>query len=148
MLTEERRNLIVSYINEKNELLILKRASDKRFLPDIWEFGCTYLRNDTSLIESVITGYQYKIGATISLLNDGLPIDNIIINQTDDQLINGLVYIGRIDSTQIKINKTKYQCHKFIKVSITLKVKNPDIVVPDFERLMKKAAEYLESEQQ
>lgn len=138
-------HLICLCLNEKNELLILQRASSKRFLPNIWEFGCTYLRNDISLIESLLTGYQYKIGTTVSLLNNGLPIDNIIINRKDDQLINGLVYIGRIDSTQIKINTTKYQRYKFIKPSINPRVTNPDVVVPDFERLLNKAAIYLKS---
>lgn len=139
-------HLICLCINEKDELLILQRSNEKRFLPGVWDFGCTFLRNDSTIKDSLITGYQYKIGAIIELLNNDLPIDSVIIKQQEDgPITNGLVFIGRINSSKLKINKEKYQNYKFIEKDTKENFSDPSKYVPDFSKLVKKAEFFVDS---
>lgn len=108
-------HLICLCLNENNELLILKRHKDRKYLPNVWDFGCTYLRKDSNIIESLINGYYSKIRTEIKLLNNNLPINTITIDRQDDRIINALVFIGKVEKKKIEIDKNKYSKINWVK---------------------------------
>lgn len=107
-------HLICLCLNENNEILILKRTNDRDYLPNKWDFGCTFLSKDNDIEDSLINGYISKIGTKIRLMNNKLPIKIIKIDGEGEKIINALVFVGKVERDKIKIDKRKYSNHKWL----------------------------------
>lgn len=101
-------HLICLCINEFKEVLALKRTNDRVNLPGVIDFGCTYLKQDKTIKESLINGYLSKIGTEIKLGNNELPIRTITIDRADNKIINALIFIGKVKKDKVNIDTKKY----------------------------------------
>ena len=135
-------HLIAICTNKDNNVLILKRSSDRKFMPDVWDFGCTYLNTENTIEESLKNGYLTKIGCEVSLL-EKLPVDILSISNKENKRTQALVFLAIIENDAIKLNPSKYSDYKWIKSNEytpgDFEVFNPKgnsqnktIVVPDF----------------
>ena len=134
--------MIAICTNKDNNVLILKRSSDRKFMPDVWDFGCTYLNTENTIEESLKNGYLTKIGCEISLL-EKLPVDILSISNKENKRTQALVFLAIIENDAITLNPSKYSDYKWIKSNEytpgDFEVFNPKgnsqnktIVVPDF----------------
>lgn len=136
-------HLIAICINEDAEILLLKRNQDRKFMPNVWDFGCTYLKANNTIEDSLKIGYRFKIGCEISLSKPCLPIASLSIFSKDYKKTQALVYFARVEKDTINLNKAKYSDFMWIKQNEYKKdsfeifnqkgnSENKKIVVPDF----------------
>lgn len=59
-------------VNEKGEILVAKRPSEKNIKPNHWEFGCGQLDLDQTIEDCLVTTCQDDFGITVSDI-DGYP---------------------------------------------------------------------------
>lgn len=143
-------HLICLCLNENNEILILKRNTDRSYLPNVWDFGCSHLVRDNTIKDSLLNGYSSKIGTEIELLNNDMPINSIKIDREDDKIINALVFIGKVEKNKVIINKNKYSEHRWISYDFfypnkSIKKEQKSSFVSGFENRFNDVVQFLES---
>jgi hypothetical protein len=110
-------HLVAVCINENNEILALKRSAQRSYLPNIWEFGCTYLHFQTDIKESLLIGYKDKLDITLYLEENLLPIASFSLNKEGSE-IPGYIYKAKIQKEHITkdniVKNEKYSEYKWI----------------------------------
>ncbi len=136
-------HLIAICVNENDEILLLKRTQDRKFMPNVWDFGCTYLNANSNIEDSLKIGYLFKIGCNISLNEPKLPIISLTISCKEHKQTQALVYLATVKKEAVQLNNSKYSeimwinKDNFNKDSFEIfnqkgNSKDKHIVVPDF----------------
>lgn len=136
-------HLIAVCINEEGEVLLLKRSSDRKLMPNVWDFGCTFLNANNDIEDSLKIGYRLKIGCEISLNEPKIPIATLSILSKNHKKTQALVYLAKVKKDTVNINTSKYSQIQWISKTdfdetkfecYDLKGNSEDknIVVPDF----------------
>lgn len=60
----------ICYDPETKQVLIAKRAREKKYMPGIWEFGCAKAKNNEKIAKSIEKEYKEDFGISIKLVND------------------------------------------------------------------------------
>ncbi|TGN17345.1 hypothetical protein [Leptospira idonii] len=123
---------------EGNRLLIAKRKSTKKRFPDIWEFGCSQLEKNKSLIQSIEYGYKEDFGINIKVINR-LPFSEYEILSENEGCIPGFIYLAKLidENADIRPNCEKHQEVKWISES-DIEELDEMLFVPEAKSNMKK----------
>lgn len=120
--------------NLKNEILLQKRAKDKKWYPDLYTFSVDETVADESYEDCIKRGMQEEIGILIEVKR----LFKYPFFDTFDKAWH-CVFVGKSDQ-EIKPDKREIQKIKWIKVEELKKdvEKHPEIYTPPFTRGIKK----------
>lgn len=83
--------------NEDGRILIAKRSSEKRRLPNIWEFGCGQLKFGQTFEECLRQSYEADFNAKLEFYGKVHPVSCFTLDDPDEgRKIPGIIFIARI----------------------------------------------------
>lgn len=83
--------------NDEGHILIAKRPSDKRRLPNIWEFGCGQLKKSQDFIECLSESYKEDFGADLDFQSELIPISTYVMeDKLEGRKIPGIIFIAKV----------------------------------------------------
>lgn len=130
---------------DTKEALIVKRASKRELLSELWEFGCAKGNKNWTIKDSVTKEYKEDFGIDVELIIDRnaeednpIPISTYEISKNRG-LYKGIIFVAKImsDPSKVKINNEKHESYRWIKED---EIDNfNESAVPDFHHTLKKA---------
>lgn len=123
-------------INEKNEMLVMKRSADDTFCPDVWECPGGRLDGDESPIEGLHREVMEEAGIEIK---PGPPLGVHHFRRDDDnQLINLIVFLCEPISTEVTISN-EHSDYKWLGTKEARKIVHPSFLqeIDVFEKYFK-----------
>ncbi|WP_053402477.1 NUDIX domain-containing protein [Priestia koreensis] len=83
--------------NNEGHILIAKRPSNKRRLPNIWEFGCGQLKKSQDFSDCLKESYKEDFGAELDFYSKLTPISTYIMeDKSEGRKIPGIIFIARV----------------------------------------------------
>jgi hypothetical protein len=133
-------HLVAICKNTENKILIFKRSNKRSYLPDCWEFGCTYLKYEQNIFNSLKIGYKEKYNIPITIDEQLMPVACYEAQQRDLR-IPGFIYHATIEcDVKIVYDPEKYSDHKLVDITDISEIKESE-AVPGFHIRIK---EYLD----
>ena len=130
--------LIAICKNSENNILIFKRSNVKPHFPNLWEFGCTYLKPGLTILESLKKGYKRKYNINLFVNKEMVPIGYSERPKGSSSItISELIYHTHTEGNIEPIYDSKdYSEYKWVSLDDAEKM-NASEVVPDFHRGLK-----------
>ena len=121
--------------NQNNKILIFKRGSKKRHFSNLWEFGCTYLKPEQTILDAIKKGYKRKYNVIISIDEEAMPVDYGERPRGDSSVvISELIYhVHTASNTEPSYDLEDYSECKWIDLDDAKKI-NENEAVPGFHR--------------
>ncbi|WP_153049262.1 hypothetical protein [Streptococcus suis] len=114
-------HLAAILFNDKGEVLLLKRGG-KKSSPDKFDFGCTNLREGRKIKESLEEYYKFGDDSSLELLinettQKPIPISLYEYEKSKEQIINGLLFAGKLNIQTENFIFDNYEYYKFYDIS-------------------------------
>lgn len=127
----------IAFVNNRRQVLIFKRSTNKNIQKNKWEFGSVFLKHGEDMYNSIKESYEEKYKIKKEMITNLKPISQFFIT---DQSICGFIYSSLVNTSELKRvldKKTKdYSSYKIISINHLLNEveKFPDDYVPNFKR--------------
>lgn len=130
----------ICFNDKSDKILIVRRTDLRKYYPNRWEFGCAKLKLDKNFRESIKEDYQKELSIDLDLdENNLLPISSYELKK-ENRFIQGLIFIAKTNTKEIKLNEKKYSEFKWISLKELENIKKNE-VVDDFHKNVEKAFE-------
>ncbi|WPC24717.1 hypothetical protein N4239_02695 [Brachyspira hyodysenteriae] len=125
-------------INRNRKILIAKRSKEKKFLPNIWEFGCSQLENDKYFFDVIYNTYYKEFNIKITYLDEENPIGTyrFLSNGIKKQ---GIIFYAETecDENCCELIASKHSEYKWISEEEINTIEDDEIVENGKERIKK-----------
>jgi hypothetical protein len=130
-------HLVAICKNTENKILIFKRSDRRSYLPGCWEFGCTYLKYEQNIFNSLKNGYKEKYNISITVDDQSMPVAYYEVERGELR-IPGFIYHAIIEGdAKISYDREKYSYHKLVNIHDIPEIKDNE-AVPGFHERIKK----------
>lgn len=137
--------------NLQNQILVAQRC-DRELLPGKWEFGCAKASSNAELSRTIEEEYARDFAIHICLEMDGTRKDvqpkplAVYQIEKDNELHKGIIFLARIVSGEVALNKKKHSNYRMISESEIEEFKDEECV-SDFKQTLKMAFEIIKSKE-
>ena len=114
-------HLAAILFNKDGEVLLMKRG-EKKSSPDKYDFGCTNLRDNQKIVDSLKEYYDFGEESSLelhmnTLTKKPIPIALYEYEKSNGQLINGLLFTGRIEIKGENCSFHDYEKYEFYNLT-------------------------------
>ena len=124
----------VVVVNNKNEILVQQRQSNKDFYPDLWDYSiCGHVKSGEMPIEATIREIKEEVGLNVSEkdLKFLFSFRQQVIGRSkiESLFVDVFIVKKRFDESEIMLQESEVQAYKLLKLEEIKEMMDNDLVV-------------------
>lgn len=136
---------VVAIVLDTNEhKVFMEKRTSRKYLNNIWEFGCSQLTSNKTFEETVKKEYKEEFNLTIGFIEDKNTVATFLLDKNEKGLKQGIIFYAEGNSSnEVKLLKDKHSEYKWFSIN-EIEEKDDAEMVSDAKENIKKAFSFLD----